>query len=230
MLSFSDRLVALCIIFVLFFTLTISLRVFLFHFEKKDTPQVSLLSAQKQSEQKQKTEKMMFREERKEMMLAARGGGVEERRKEMALRLEAQKKAAEAAAKLEEEKKLAQLRKFSEEEIRLLARIIVAEAEDQSYRGKVAVGAVVMNRVKSSKFPNTIRGVIYQKGQFSPISNGRFYRVKVTNEDIEAAKAAIMGEDPSHGSLFFYDPRIATDGWIFTRPVNTVIGDHNFAS
>ena len=225
MLSFGDRFVALCFFLVLLLTLIISLRVFLVHSETKDTTQVSLLS-----EQKSKSAKMMFREERKDMMLAARGGGVEDRRKEMARRLEAQHKAAKAAAKVEEERKLAELRKYSESEIQMLARIIVAEAEDQSYQGKVAVGGVVMNRVKSHKFPNTIRGVIYQKGQFSPISNGRFYRVQVTQEDIEAAKAAIMGEDPSHGSLFFYDPRIATDGWIFTRPVNRVIGDHNFAS
>lgn len=225
MTSFGDRFVLLCFVCVLFLTLTISLRVSLVHSVNKDTAQVSLLS-----EQKSKSEKMMFREERKEMMLAARVGGVEDRKKEMAIRLEAQRKAAEAATKVEEERKLAELRKYSESEIQMLARIIVAEAEDQSYRGKVAVGGVVMNRVKSAKFPNTIRGVIYQKGQFSPISNGRFYRVQVTQEDMEAAKAAIMGEDPSQGSLFFYDPRIATDGWIFTRPVNTVIGDHNFAS
>lgn len=225
MTSFGDRFVLLCFVCVLFLTLTISLRVFLVHSVNKETAQVSLLS-----EQKSKSEKMMFREERKEMMLAARGGGVEDWKKEMAIRLEAQRKVAEAATKVEEERKLAELRKYSESEIQMLARIIVAEAEDQSYRGKVAVGGVVMNRVKSAKFPNTIRGVIYQKGQFSPISNGRFYRVQVTQEDMEAAKVAIMGEDPSQGSLFFYDPRIATDGWIFTRPVNTVIGDHNFAS
>lgn len=225
MLSFGDRFVALCLILGLLLTLIISLRVFLVYSETKDTPQVSLLS-----EKKPISHKMMFREEKKVLRVAARGGGVEDRRKEMALRLEAQRKADEAKARVERERKLAELRKYSEEEIRLLARIIVAEAEDQSYQGKVAVGGVVMNRVKSHKFPKTIRGVIYQKGQFSPISNGRFYRVQVTQEDIEAAKAAIMGEDPSQGSLFFYDPQIATDGWIRTRTVNTVIGDHNFAS
>lgn len=229
MSGFGDRLVVFSFIFVLIFTLFISLRVFLVHSKAQDTPQVSLLSKQKTNSEAM-NDKMMFREERKALILAARGGGIEERKKEKAIRLQAQSKVARAAIKMKEERKLAELRKYSEEEIRLLARIIVAEAEDQSYKGKVAVGAVVMNRVKSSKFPNTIRGVIYQKGQFSPISNGRFYRVKVTQEDIQAAKDAIMGEDPTRGSIYFYAPKYATDKWIKTRPVNTVIGDHVFAS
>ena len=93
----------------------------------------------------------------------------------------------------------------------------------------MAVGAVVLNRVKSPGFPNTIREVILQEGQFSCILDGQA-NLYPSQSCIEAAKAAILGYDPTGGALFFYNPRIATNvEWISKRPVITRIGDHVFA-
>ena len=117
----------------------------------------------------------------------------------------------------------------SREEIIQLAYLINGEARGESFRGKVAVGAVVLNRVKSPGFPNTIREVILQEGQFSCIWDGQA-NLYPSQSCIEAAKAAILGYDPTGGALFFYNPRIATNvEWISKRPVITRIGDHVFA-
>ena len=117
----------------------------------------------------------------------------------------------------------------SREEIIQLAYLINGEARGESFRGKVAVGAVVLNRVKSPGFPNTIREVILQEGQFSCILDGQA-NLYPSQSCIEAAKAAILGYDPTGGALFFYNPRIATNvEWISKRPVITRIGDHVFA-
>ena len=117
----------------------------------------------------------------------------------------------------------------SREEIIQLAYLINGEARGESFRGKVAVGAVVLNRVKSPGFPNTIREVILQEGQFSSIWDGQA-NLYPSQSCIEAAKAAILGYDPTGGALFFYNPRIATNvEWISKRPVITRIGDHVFA-
>ncbi|HHT36892.1 MAG TPA: LysM peptidoglycan-binding domain-containing protein [Firmicutes bacterium] len=118
---------------------------------------------------------------------------------------------------------------FTPEERDLLARLIHAEARGESLEGQIAVGAVVINRVKSDKFPNTITEVIYQKGQFSPISMGTMPKVP-QDSAIEAAERALAGEDPTGGALFFYNPKTtaAPDFWK-TRPVIKRIGNHNFA-
>jgi len=105
----------------------------------------------------------------------------------------------------------------SREEIIQLAYLINGEARGESFRGKVAVGAVVLNRVKSPGFPNTIREVILQEGQFSCILDGQA-NLYPSQSCIEAAKAAILGYDPTGGALFFYNPRIATNvEWISKR-------------
>ncbi|MTI60892.1 MAG: cell wall hydrolase [Firmicutes bacterium] len=117
----------------------------------------------------------------------------------------------------------------SREEIILLARIINGEARGESFRGKVAVGAVIINRVESDSFPNSIREVILQRNQFSCLLDGQanFYPQK---SSIDAARAALLGYDPTYGSLFFYNPKVATNvQWISTRPVVASIGDHIFA-
>lgn len=118
---------------------------------------------------------------------------------------------------------------FTPEERDLLARLIHAEARGESLEGQIAVGAVVINRVKSDKFPNTITEVIYQKGQFSPISMGTMPKVP-QDSAIEAAERALAGEDPTGGALFFYNPKTTAvpDFWK-TRPVIKRIGNHNFA-
>jgi len=118
---------------------------------------------------------------------------------------------------------------FTPEERDLLARLIHAEARGEPLEGQIAVGAVVINRVKSDKFPNTITEVIYQKGQFSPIALGTMPKVPQESA-VEAAERALAGEDPTGGALFFYNPKTtaAPEFWK-TRPVIKQIGNHNFA-
>lgn len=111
----------------------------------------------------------------------------------------------------------------------LLARLVYAEARGESYKGKVAVAAVVLNRVRSSSFPNTISGVIYQSGAFESVSNGSIYNTP-TDECLRAAKEAMNGWDPTGGCLYFYNARnVSSSSWILTRTVKTVIGNHSFA-
>jgi N-acetylmuramoyl-L-alanine amidase len=115
------------------------------------------------------------------------------------------------------------------EDEKLLARIINAEAGNQPYDGKLAVGNVIMNRVKSPQFPNSIKDVVYQSGQFSSVSNGAINK-EPNAESIQAAKEIINGRKILDDNvLFFYEPNIATDSWIRTRKVVTKIGQHVFA-
>ncbi len=111
---------------------------------------------------------------------------------------------------------------------RLLAKLVYGEARGESYKGQVAVAAVVLNRVSSSSFPNTISGVIYQNGAFSCVSNGSINKTP-SSEAIRAALDALNGWDPTGGCLYFYNPRLTSDSWIRTRTVVTVIGNHSFA-
>jgi N-acetylmuramoyl-L-alanine amidase len=113
-----------------------------------------------------------------------------------------------------------------------LSRIIEAEAEGESYTGKVAVGNVILNRVNSSKFPNTIYGVIFDKQngytQFSPVLDGRIYNAP-GNESIRAAQAALNGQRPVGDALYFLNPKKSQSFWITkNRPYMTRIGDHDF--
>lgn len=111
---------------------------------------------------------------------------------------------------------------------RLLARLVYAEARGESYKGQVAVAAVVLNRVASASFPNTVSGVIYQSGAFSSVSNGSINNTP-SAACIRAALDALNGWDPTGGCLYFYNAKTAEDKWIFTRTVQTVIGNHSFA-
>jgi Cell wall hydrolyses involved in spore germination len=116
---------------------------------------------------------------------------------------------------------------YDQEDVILLAKIIYAEARGESFEGQVAVGAVVLNRVESPKFPDTIREVIYQPGQFSAVLD-RQIELTPGDEAYQAALEALEGQDPSEGALFYYNPRTATDSWIKTRSVVRNIGNHNF--
>ncbi len=111
---------------------------------------------------------------------------------------------------------------------RLLAKLVYAEARGESYKGQVAVAAVVLNRVASASFPNTISGVIYQSGAFSCVSNGSINNTP-DNSAIRAARDALNGWDPTGGCLYYYNPKATSDKWIRTRTVKTVIGNHTFA-
>lgn len=121
---------------------------------------------------------------------------------------------------------------ITSEDIELLAKLINAEARGEGYRGQLAVGAVILNRLASDKFPNSLREVIYQrtKGgyQFSPVGDGSI-NLPPSPSALKAAKEAIKGEDPTEGALFFYNPQLSTDNWIKTLPVTKVIGNHVFA-
>jgi len=111
---------------------------------------------------------------------------------------------------------------------RLLSRLVYAEARGESYKGQVAVAAVVLNRVASASFPNTISGVIYQAGAFSCVSNGQINNTPDSTA-IRAALDALNGWDPTGGCLYYYNPKATGDKWIRTRTVKTVIGNHSFA-
>lgn len=115
-------------------------------------------------------------------------------------------------------------------EVMLLARVINAEARGESYLGQVAVGAVIMNRVKSPEFPNTIEGVIYQKGQFTSVTDGQFDKAFEKDSTVQkAAQDAYNGSDPTNGAIFFYNANTTTSKWLFTRTTTKVIGSHTFA-
>lgn len=111
---------------------------------------------------------------------------------------------------------------------KLLAKLVYAEARGESYKGQVAVAAVVLNRVSSSSFPNTISGVIYQTGAFSCVSNGSINNTP-NDTAVRAALDAMNGWDPTNGCLYYYNPGKTSDTWIRTRTVVTVIGNHYFA-
>lgn len=112
-------------------------------------------------------------------------------------------------------------------DVNLLARLIYGEARGESYEGQVAVGAVVLNRVKHSSFPNTIAGVIYQSGAFDAVSDGQI-NLTPDSTAIKAAQDAINGWDPSYGAIYYFNPSTATNKWIWSRPMTITIGKHRF--
>ena len=114
-------------------------------------------------------------------------------------------------------------------DLNLLARLISAEARGESYVGQVAVGAVVLNRVKHSSFPNSISGVIYQPGAFSCLNDGQFWQ-PVADSSYKAARDALNGWDPSGGAIYYYNPVTAKSKWIRSRPIIATIGKHVFCS
>ncbi|WP_428908326.1 cell wall hydrolase [Niallia sp. Krafla_26] len=117
---------------------------------------------------------------------------------------------------------------LTEEEIDLLARLVRSEANTEPFEGKVAVAEVVLNRMESTQYPDSISGVIYQSGQFQPVSNGEINK-PANEESVKAVHAALSdGQDISGDSLFFYNPDIATNRWLDTRETTVVIGDHVF--
>lgn len=111
----------------------------------------------------------------------------------------------------------------------LLARVISAEARGEPYTGQVAVGAVVLNRVRHSSFPNSISGVIYQSGAFSCLDDGQFDE-PIAESAYRAAQDALNGSDPSGGAIYYFNPATATSKWIWSRPLIVTIGKHRFCS
>lgn len=119
--------------------------------------------------------------------------------------------------------------RYSQADYNLLARLISAEARGESYTGQVAVGAVVLNRVEHPSFPDTISGVVYQRGAFSCLNDGQFNQ-PVAESSYRAAQDALNGWDPSGGAIYYYNPRTATNQWIRSRPIIATIGKHVFCS
>lgn len=117
---------------------------------------------------------------------------------------------------------------LSSNELNLLARCVYSEARGEPYSGQVAVAAVVLNRVRSSKFPNTIAGVIYQKGAFTAVSDGQI-NLTPNETAYKAARDALNGWDPTSGCLYYYNPATATSKWIWSLKVEIKIGRHAFA-
>jgi len=114
-------------------------------------------------------------------------------------------------------------------ETALLARVISAEARGEPYVGQVAVGAVILNRVEHPSFPATIAGVVYQPGAFSCMDDGQIDQ-PVAESAVRAAREALNGSDPTEGAIYYFNPSTATSGWIWSRPLIKVIGQHRFCS
>ncbi len=110
----------------------------------------------------------------------------------------------------------------------MLSRLVHAEAKGESYEGKVAVASVVLNRTDKNGFPDTIRGVIYQKNAFEPVANGSINQ-EPDKESIEAVEEAMSSKDRETEALFFYNPKTASDDWIRSRKIIEKIGRHVFA-
>ncbi|WP_371860541.1 cell wall hydrolase [Paenibacillus chibensis] len=122
------------------------------------------------------------------------------------------------------------LRKYTlgKNDMEIMSKIIYSEARGESYKGQVAVGAVVMNRIQSNEFPDTIQGVVFQKNAFTAVSDGQ-YGMKPNRTAYRAAIDAVRGWDPTHNSLYYYNPQTATNKWIWTRARTVNIGRHVFA-
>ncbi len=115
----------------------------------------------------------------------------------------------------------------SSTDLNLLARVVYGEARGEPYTGQVAVAAVVLNRVRSSSFPNSVAGVVYQSGAFDCVSDGQI-NLTPNQSAYKAAKDALNGWDPTYGCLFYYNPRTATSKWMLSRTVKLSIGNHAF--
>ncbi|KOR76840.1 spore cortex-lytic enzyme [Paenibacillus solani] len=123
-----------------------------------------------------------------------------------------------------------QLKKYTlnQSEMNIMAKIIYSEARGEPYKGQVAVGAVVMNRIQSSEFPNDIRGVVFQKGAFTAVDDGQYW-LSPNRTAYHAARDAVRGWDPTYESLYYFNPKTATSKWIWSRPQTVQIGQHIFA-
>ena len=117
----------------------------------------------------------------------------------------------------------------SESDVQLMARAINGEARGEPYEGQVAVGAVILNRVKDSRFPNSISGVIYQPGAFTAVSDGQINSsISEGSTVYKAAQDAMNGWDPTGGCVYYFNPDTATNKWIWSRPLIKTIGKHRF--
>lgn len=117
---------------------------------------------------------------------------------------------------------------FNREQLYMLARIIHAEAGGEPLKGQVAVGAVILNRIRSGRFPKTVSGNVFKRGEFESVMNGYIW-TEPSSSAFKAAELALKGWDPSYGALYFFNPGKSSSRWIWTRPIILKIGDHIFA-
>src|SRR5690606_28584101 len=110
----------------------------------------------------------------------------------------------------------------------MLAHVVYGEARGESYEGQVAVAAVILNRMESSEFPDTLSNVIFQKNAITAVNDGQYW-LQPDAAAYQAVRDAFDGWDPTGGAVYYYNPYTATDQWIFTRTVIKQIGSHNFA-
>ena len=130
---------------------------------------------------------------------------------------------------LKQENKTYAASSSSTSNLQLMARAINGEARGEPYEGQVAVGAVILNRVKNSSFPNTIAGVIYEPGAFTAVSDGQINVPIAENSTVyKAAQDALNGWDPTGGAIYYFNPNTATNKWIWSRPFIKQIGKHRF--
>ena len=115
----------------------------------------------------------------------------------------------------------------SDSDVYLIARAVYGEARGEIYVGKVAVAAIILNRVASADFPNSVAGVIYQPGAFDAVADGQI-NLSPDEECIRAARDAFAGWDPTNGCLYYYNPATATNKWMLSKPVLFVAGNHSF--
>lgn len=115
------------------------------------------------------------------------------------------------------------------DEVNLISRLIMGEANGEPFAGQVAVGAVILNRVRDPQFPNTVPGVIYEPWAFESVENGLIWSDVPSPTNIRAAELALNGWDPTYGALFFWNPSAAVSPWVWTRQIITQIGQHVFA-
>lgn len=118
---------------------------------------------------------------------------------------------------------------YSDSDIQLIARCVNGEARGEPFEGQVAVAAVILNRVEHPSFPNTIAGVIYQPGAFTAVSDGQInVPIDPKSTVYKACRDAIAGWDPTGGAIYYFNPNTATNKWIWSRKLLTVIGKHRF--
>jgi N-acetylmuramoyl-L-alanine amidase len=120
------------------------------------------------------------------------------------------------------------LKSYSNKEIEMMAKMVHGEARGEALKGKVAVAAVILNRVESPEFPDTVGNVLFQDGAFTAVIDGQ-YNKSPEYDAYQAVYLAINGMDPTKDAIFYYNPTIATSDWIFSRPQTTKIGQHVFA-
>lgn len=168
--------------------------------EKKMEERKAKIEAEKKAEEERKRKEVAKREKEEKEKAEREKAKKEKEEKERKERKEREALEAEKARKAEQAKYAIQI---SQEDKLVLQRIVEAEATGQSVEGKLLVANVILNRVKSSTFPNTVQGVVFQKGQFSPIRDGRYYSVSVSQTTKDAVEQALMGEDRSYGALYF---------------------------